>query len=252
MRISSDAAKISPAIQEIRQSQLSIATTDALNRLYVALTRAEREMYLLLLSGRKPGFPSLLLGHPADSADERPSALGIPATQVLSVVVGYHHVLRRPEREVVHGRLTFRETRRGENFHAILAQLEYVEGDIRRSVASALERAGLQDPADAEEALYRFLSQPDVLSLFERREGRTVLREQEVADASGALYRIDRVILDPDGIVVVDFKTGGEREDRHYREQVLRYQALLRDSVPGRPVRGVLAYIDRKFVREVV
>ncbi len=254
MRISADAAKISPEIQDIRQAQLSVATTDALNRLYVALTRAEREMYILLLPGRTPGFPSVLLDHPADPADRRPNALHSPPGYSTAIVAGYHHVLRRPEREVASGRLTFRETRRGEYLHAILSQIEYVEGDIRQSVATAFLRSGVPAGAagDVEEVLSRFLSQPDVRPLFERRAGRTVLCEQEVVDASGALYRIDRILLDSDNIVVVDFKTGGERDDRAYREQVLRYQALVRNSLSGRRVRGVLAYIDRNVVREVV
>jgi ATP-dependent exoDNAse (exonuclease V) beta subunit len=63
-------------------------------------------------------------------------------------------------------------------------------------------------------------------------------------DAAGRSVRMDRVVVDPDAVHVIDFKTGREA-GLGDREQVLTYIAVVKDVFPGRPVRGALAYIDR-------
>ena len=62
---------------------------------------------------------------------------------------------------------------------------------------------------------------------------------------------MDRVVVDPEAVAVVDFKTGSETdaEKRRARSeadraQVRSYMRILGEAVPGRSVRGFLAYID--------
>jgi len=43
------------------------------------------------------------------------------------------------------------------------------------------------------------------------REGRRVLNEQEFAMTDGSLTRMDRVIIDPGVVTVLDYKTGDEK-----------------------------------------
>ena len=69
------------------------------------------------------------------------------------------------------------------------------------------------------------------------------MREATFCDSEGRAYRMDRVVVDPDGIHIVDYKTGAEEADP---SQVREYIRILRDVFPGRPVRGVLAYVDRR------
>jgi ATP-dependent exoDNAse (exonuclease V) beta subunit len=77
-----------------------------------------------------------------------------------------------------------------------------------------------------------------------------VLTEQDVVDAEGRLFRMDRILVDPHEVTVLDYKTGGDSDA--YDAQVRNYMELLRQLYPGRPVRGILAFIDRNRVREVV
>jgi ATP-dependent exoDNAse (exonuclease V) beta subunit len=87
--------------------------------------------------------------------------------------------------------------------------------------------------------------------LFEHKEGREVWTEREVVSKEGKLYRMDRVLVERDGVTIVDFKTGGREMEEKYRKQVRDYQELLREFFTDRPVRGLLAYIDRGIVVEV-
>ena len=82
--------------------------------------------------------------------------------------------------------------------------------------------------------------------LFAAKEGRAVLREQEFVSSSGLLYRMDRVIVDPDAVAVIDFKTGGNEREEDYRMQVKSYMNLVREIFAGKSVSGVIAYVDRR------
>ena len=75
-------------------------------------------------------------------------------------------------------------------------------------------------------------------SWFEPRPGRLVLREFDVCDAGGDTYRMDRVVVDPESVLVVDFKTGSRPQFAgEYREQIRRYRGLMKRSLP-RPARS--------------
>ena len=64
---------------------------------------------------------------------------------------------------------------------------------------------------------------------------------------------MDRVIIDTDKITLIDFKTGHDR-DRYdaYKTQIRTYMKILREVYPGKPVEGIIAYIDTKELRRVV
>jgi len=63
---------------------------------------------------------------------------------------------------------------------------------------------------------------------------------------------MDRVVIDPAAVTVIDFKTGAEAAtprqaewEQGDREQVAAYVRILKDIFPEKSVHGVLAYIDR-------
>jgi ATP-dependent exoDNAse (exonuclease V) beta subunit len=78
-----------------------------------------------------------------------------------------------------------------------------------------------------------------------------VLREQEFCDEAGRLFRMDRVVVDPDRVTVVDFKTGAEETGR-YEEDVRTYARILGQVYPERHVDGLLAYVDAGSVQKVL
>ncbi len=62
---------------------------------------------------------------------------------------------------------------------------------------------------------------------------------------------MDRVVVDPDRVTVVDFKTGEEERLEHVR-QMQEYAGILSAVYPGRRVEAVLAYLDTGRLRRVV
>jgi len=161
--------------------------------------------------------------------------------------------------------LNYRNRRRGELAHRILAGLEFVRGDWEEALAAAVNDVR---PADAEAGLYaeiartlaRNMETSPIAGFFEPRPDRRVLRELTFCDAEGRAFRMDRVVVDPDAVHIIDYKTGAEeaggadsgrdgvraRLEESDREQVRAYIRIVRDIFPGRPVRGILAYVDRR------
>ena len=77
------------------------------------------------------------------------------------------------------------------------------------------------------------------------------LREAELLDENGARHRPDLLLFGPEETLVLDYKTG--REDPDHHKQLRRYLSLAAGlpQAEGRPVRGLLLYVDARQVREV-
>jgi len=121
---------------------------------------------------------------------------------------------------------------RGLRIHAALAQ---VAGE-RPTVSP-----GILAPEE-QEAVTRFLDTPGVREIL-FCPGR-VLTEQHISD-SHAFGIVDRLIIAPDRITLIDFKTGrvGHLAEK-YRLQMLRYRTILQGLFPGRPVECYLLFVD--------
>jgi ATP-dependent exoDNAse (exonuclease V) beta subunit len=166
-----------------------------------------------------------------------------------------HHNIRRQYEPGARGRLGLLETMRGEFIHAVLSHIEFVHDDLPRQLDESFEKAAEFDrhfsTKDVRTTVESFLGDTKVRDLFAARDGRSVLVEQEFANASGLLYRMDRVIVDREAVTVIDFKTGGTEMEGEYQVQVKNYVTLLREIFAGKRVIGVIAYVDKREVREV-
>ncbi len=262
----------SPELVALYEREEQYARADELNRLYVCLTRAEKELYVVCVKEKRVeserptkgsrsdvnAFPSAFLpetpvGHNVRPLVEEESSddLTAPAWIIARTDAPAKAVsLRTGER------IGFAETRRGEVYHAILARIMTVVGPADEAVRSALEQEPSSSRTRPESehirgTLIDFLNANGVRELFAPRPARVVRCEQEFLSQSGALFRADRVVVDGDEVVVVDFKTGSSSHSGDHEVQVREYMEILHELYPGKPVRGVLAYVDQARVAEV-
>ena len=105
--------------------------------------------------------------------------------------------------------------------------------------------------AEVKKAMRESLDEPSLRECFIRREKRSVLLEQELTNRDGALYRADRIVVDPENVTVVDFKTGGDETESDYILQVRNYMAILKEIYPDKEAKGYIAYVDLKKTRSV-
>ncbi|MEW5797718.1 MAG: UvrD-helicase domain-containing protein [Bacteroidota bacterium] len=232
---------------------------DELNRLYVALTRAQREMYVVsLVAKEKKGkykndeeknipsmlFPRQIFGEKFRQAEK---------TAVKPFYTVQPSFLKQSAQMPVaqYEKIGFVETMRGEFVHDVLSRIEFLSDtlgeEIRNHLAAVQPRYVMNFSGnDMEKELLEFLALKDVRIYFERKEERKILREQDFVSGEGRLFRMDRVIVDPDAVAVVDFKTGNDEMNENYAEQVKNYMNLLQSMYKEKKISGALLYVDMK------
>ncbi len=230
------------------------ARVDQLNKLYVAFTRSEDEMYIVSVHyEKKSAEPSSFLPQKGFEAGNKPAVKpSSPPKETAARLV--HSTTVRLESAERSQKIHPEETRRGEIVHAILARIDFIGEDAVELLSESIEREvaalrGLLDKKELLENLSAFVSLPDVAGFFRRKDGRRVLNESDFARSDGQLFRIDRLVVDPRVVTVIDYKTGEEREG--YSEQVMNYMDIVRDIFEDREIRGVLAYVDKGIIRNV-
>ena len=246
-----------PAFARLYEEQAARESVNRLNSLYVGFTRAKEELYVIGVKGKKESFPFDLLPVEDFAPAGKPGRCSLTADQT-SVVFSTAHHTKRIETEVrVDELISVEERARGEFIHKILSHIEYLHGETERELDAVVRRAAdaaVTEPAveEVKALLLRLFSRGEIAAYFEASPDREVRREQEFSDEEGRLFRMDRVVIDPDKVTVLDFKTGGAgRAEEKYRAQMKEYMKIARDIYPGRRVAGRLVYIDLGEIRTV-
>jgi ATP-dependent exoDNAse (exonuclease V) beta subunit len=225
------------------------------NLLYVAATRAVKSLTILLRAdkeGTVKGFGERM---------SRAAAAAIPDAERTPFGWRYDYGPEKP-RPSEHEELTAPDLTdgpalpaEGEEIDPALRSAD-IEAGIERGIRihEALARItdrrtlapgslGLNNLTEEERAaVEKFLSDPKVREIL-FRPGK-VLTEQHLSDTR-TFGIADRLIIAPDRITLIDFKTGrvGHLADK-YRPQMLRYRTILQSLFPGRPIDGYLLFID--------
>jgi ATP-dependent exoDNAse (exonuclease V) beta subunit len=239
------------AIAEAAEAVKEEKAEETANLLYVAATRAVKSLTILLRADKEgglKGFGELIL---------RAAGKTIPEAEQTGF--GWRHDYG-PEtpRPVDHEELTAPDLvetpaappgddepdpalrsadveagiDRGLRIHAALAQLTGDQRTIPQGNLAEEERA----------AIDHFLREEKVREIIFRPG--SVLTEQHLSDTR-SFGIVDRLIIAPDRITLIDFKTGrvGHLADR-YRSQMIRYRTILQGLFGERPVECYLLFID--------
>lgn len=226
---------------------------DDLNKLYVALTRAEHEMYVISVKARRGKTPSEFLPTEGYGPREKPAVMR-EAVRVREAVALSHELPQSSVQPIEYDNIAIREIRRGEFVHSVLQSIDYVDASLAERLDEALTRAHFQVSFDDDDerlhaTLMTVLTSAELQPYVVRREGRRVLNEQEFVMGDGSLTRMDRVVVDPGVVTVLDYKTGDEKPG--YTEQVTKYMNILGDFYKTSSVQGFLVYVDRNLIRPV-
>lgn len=147
--------------------------------------------------------------------------------------------------------------RRGILAHLCLEHLRLGPAPSQEDIAQAIDRAvgqamrlfplPLAEPENAARAMRSCLAWA-----AGREDVRTWLRhgrpEQSLMDEHGAVYRVDLLVDEGQGLCAVEYKTG--KPSPEHEVQARGYLELLAGA-QDRPARAVLVYLDEQFTREV-
>jgi len=254
LRLKKDSAGYIPEFETLYSNQSSRERADALNRLYVAFTRPELELYIVNVFKERAGtMPSPMLNAAPEITGAKNAAyVSAPVDTSLAPSLHAHAPATAP---ISFRMLSSDESLRGKAVHDVLAGIEFISGDASREIAAAVAAAGSIPHGYSRDALEleirSFFTTPGFARFFERKDGRHVCREMEIAGSDGRLYRIDRLVTDGDGFAfVVDFKTGRIPGGEQHRRQISTYLDVLRAIYPDLSFKGYLAYLDENIVLE--
>ncbi len=230
-----------------------------LNLLYVANTRAEKELYNVIIPKRKPTRYLKELFVEFENGKKEKEERGV-SKETRGIIIPDRESVQFREKGEIWSIERLEETRRGEYFHEILSRITFedekdIEEIIKNISATKKEK---YDEEKARKAIIEFLSIEEVRKWFKKQPNRQILREVEYVDEDGSLYRMDRLVIDPERITVIDFKSGEELPlpdkdilGQAYRKQVKKYMKLLEKLYPQKECKGYLAFIEAKIVEEV-
>jgi len=257
-RITKDLAESDQELSGIYRRERERDIVDRLNTLYVALTRAERELHVIGVKNPRDTYPfdifEGLAGRPLGAkprVKRDQKAAQKPEVQRLRFAARVDRPLN--PRDV----LDDPDIRRGIVGHAILADISYIRAGWEEDVRDAIGRtAGPADePAmvdDVGRAIVAFFRRSPLADLFEEKPGRRVFTEFDVCDAAGRMLRLDRVVVDGRTVVILDYKTGSPASPTYRASweakndaQMAAYIEVMKGVYPEKTVRGIIAYIDR-------
>lgn len=266
----------SPELAGLYRSKEREYLADELNNLYVAMTRAEEELYVLLTERKQkknylreylfriPEFETgvcgnrIILGagrsvvretalqeHPGaplsfnDLTGRSKWALRVRTTPSVAAGYGVRSVAVRRRGDAVHRALSL--------VHTLPIDDALIESICR--TAASLEHA-TEITGDITAAVRTFFDNPAFSRFFEPTPGITSYNEKEIVDGTGNTFKLDRLIVRPDTVEIIDYKTGGSHSPQH-TDQVNRYGSLISDIYPGRQVRKYILYLESGEVLEV-
>jgi len=271
VRIKKRYADFSPLLESVYRKDLLSAFIDELNNIYVAFTRAEEELHVFIPSRTENRVNSaqFLLAednfqrgrirqdriNPYQEADP---AIEIPPSSYQDWI----HLLKE---EFVDGNTLKQRDKilKGRIMHAVLSFIgSLYKQDKQTVVKQAVEKAraqfiSAQDDLFKEAAgdIGRMIGSKQLKPYFEIKEGEVFL-EKEVTDSFGNARRIDRLIVYPQELLIIDFKSsrpdsGPAENSNDYKEQITQYKRIMSDIYPDKTVKGLLVYLDDLSIEEV-
>ena len=256
LKINRQIMKASSFLQEKYEEERLKDLVNKLNTLYVGFTRAEDELYIVGVRGKRSQFPIDLL----QATDSRVGSKNVPRSRSLETIREKMKLYHHPDRikfpfEAVR-ELNPEERRRGEFIHRVLyfvEGLENIDLELERIINRVNDELMTDYPIEAmKRNLLEFLSHEEISPYFRVPAARVVKKEQDFSDPRGNLFRMDRVIFEKDRIVVIDYKTGMNREaEKEYVSQIKNYTRILKEIYPDRNIEGIIAYVDLKAITRV-
>jgi ATP-dependent exoDNAse (exonuclease V) beta subunit len=260
-QLKKDLIRFSDDLTKEYSKEYARALLDELNSVYVALTRAEDELYIFIpqKSGNSKNIALSLF-------DENAGEIGIKRVkeekkkkeeEIMALGASeYSDWLSFLREETADGNELVNRRRlfEGEVCHRMLSFiLDLSGGDKDELIKDAVTKASHEYPelsagdiSKCGNKITALVKDKSLGHIFSPR-GASVYNEMEVVDRNAMTKRMDRVIVTDKKAVVVDYKNS----KGDYAAQVKEYMSLLSDIYPGRAVEGYLLYLDTHELEKV-
>jgi len=263
LRITRNHRAYSQALNKVYARSYLKSAIDELNNMYVALTRAEVELYVYLpkKSGARKNPARFFIPEDINELGCRENKKTVKSQKeqplIRLEVPEFRDWIKVLEEEFTDKQEILKKENiiKGMVLHEIFSRIKKLEKEKEdRIVTNALTETKLLYPQIKEDSFYRdkilsLISDPG-LSRFFYLDKEEVFCEKEIVNKFGDTKRIDRLIVGKDKVRVIDYKSSGKGEKSH-KKQVREYMALVSALYPGREVKGFIIYFDELKVEEI-
>jgi ATP-dependent exoDNAse (exonuclease V) beta subunit len=153
----------------------------------------------------------------------------------------------------------------GDMIHKALSRVAWLdEGDVEEQIAHIVDYTRNNYARSSTDELYieqrilplltETLLDPDLKFLFYRGDRDIVCKnelpiyfEDEKKDVSA---HIDRLLIGRDEIVIMDYKTGGEKPE--YKHQMRVYKRGIEKIYPDKRIRTIIVYLERERGKKII
>ncbi len=224
------------------------------NVLYVALTRAKMQMYNFIYYNNKTKnaqctLESVTVGSKQDSIPKQSLYCDNNNQNFVPFSINYNKIINESSSWTIKRLI---DSKRGEIFHEILSYLKYEQDFDNLNFLIEKYAKFVDDKQEVEQKILSILQHNDLKRLFSRDN--IVFTEKTFIDKHGNIFRMDRVVIEPNqNVYVIDYKTGefSKKEIEDYTSQILNYIQFLRDIYKDKKVFGILYNIDKKEVIKI-
>jgi ATP-dependent exoDNAse (exonuclease V) beta subunit len=120
---------------------------------------------------------------------------------------------------------------------------------IKKAVDLSKKKFPFEDVSFVTAKLEKLFSSNDILEMFLYEDDK-VFNEKEIVNACGKSFIIDRLILDDDKFIVIDFKNSIYDEEDN-REQLKNYVSLVCEIYPAKEAYAYIVDIDKNLLVKV-
>ncbi|RKY35982.1 MAG: hypothetical protein DRP78_04755 [Candidatus Omnitrophota bacterium] len=263
VRLRSYYTLFSSKIKNIYQCQYKESLIDELNNIYVALTRAEKELYLYI-SESKPStrnLASMLMPCENFQAGEQVKYLQKPDLE-RNVIM---HIPASDNQDWIYflknefvadsGSVNQERVLKGTIIHYALALLgNLLNQDVDEILEKAISLTKLRFPdylffQEISTAIAKLLKDEVCRQFFFVEHG-LIFQEKEIVTQFGRSLRLDRMIVKDRVVFVVDYKLSVENL-KEYNQQVKKYMQAAAQLYPDKQIKGFLVFIQGCIVQEV-
>jgi ATP-dependent exoDNAse (exonuclease V) beta subunit len=255
----------------------------------VGFTRAEDELYIVGVRGKRDQFPIDLLKE-VDSQIGRKNVLRPRSPETTQERMELYHCpdpIKFPfaplESRAIHGgddmnktsvphrkgrikapsfltgfapikELNLEERLRGEFIHRVLFFVDSLDENIEPEFERIIKRVNDELKTDypvatMKKKLLEFLNHEEIKPYFQAMPGRVIRKEQDFSDPRGNLFRMDKLIFEEDQVSVIDYKTGTDKEAE--KEYISQLKNYIRILKEIYPDKNVEAVIAYVDLKEI-
>ncbi len=260
---------VSTELEKLFEEEMARQFWDELNTLYVAFTRVEDELYVIVPATidkrnnpKDPLFSfsfgmkekwvgdELKLGETIQR--EKGEIVKEPEFEIRTGTAWAERLVGRELKKVLPDKRERKAMERGELIHAVLEKIKNgvsSKEELRKLIDQEIRARLIEENSQEILAkLNKVISSND--EVFNLSPTDRVFTEKEIINQKGERFKIDRLIVKSDEVLVVDYKTGEEYKEEH-EEQIKNYMALVSRIYPHKRTKGILIYVDKEEKREV-